>query len=89
MKFGVMMETVLACMRAKHLTEQVDFFSFGINDLTQTIFSFSRDDVEKRFLTTYPQLEILYDNPFEILDEKGTRQSMETAIFWAAKHSRY
>ncbi len=53
MKFGVMMETVRACMRAAHLANEADFFSFGTNDLTQAVFSFSREDAEKKFLSTY------------------------------------
>ncbi len=53
MKVGVMMETVRACMRAGQLATEVDFFSFGTNDLTQAVFSFSREDAEKKFLSTY------------------------------------
>jgi len=84
-KFGVMMETVRACMRAGHLAEQVDFFSFGTNDLTQAVFSFSREDAEKKFLSTYLDRGILQTNPFEILDTKGVGRLMETAIFWARR----
>ena len=85
MKFGVMMETVRACMRAGHLAEEVDFFSFGTNDLTQAVYSFSREDAEKKFLSTYIQLGILKDNPFEVLDVKGVGQLMDTAIFFARR----
>jgi pyruvate, orthophosphate dikinase len=85
MKVGVMMETVRACMRAGRLAKEVDFFSFGTNDLTQAVFSFSREDAEKKFLTTYLELGILHDNPFEILDTKGVGRLMETAIFWARR----
>jgi len=84
-KFGVMMETVRACMRAGHLAKEVDFFSFGTNDLTQATFSFSREDAEKKFLTNYLELGILKDNPFEVLDVKGVGKLMETAIFWARR----
>jgi len=84
-KFGVMLETVRSCMRAGHLAEEVDFFSFGTNDLTQAVLSFSREDAEKKFLTTYLELGILQDNPFEVLDIKGVGQLMETAIFWARR----
>ncbi len=80
-----MMETVRSCMRAGHLAHEVDFFSFGTNDLTQAVFSFSREDAEKKFLSTYLQLGILQDNPFEVLDVKGVGQLMETAIFWARR----
>jgi pyruvate, orthophosphate dikinase len=89
LKIGVMMETVRACMRAGKLAADVDFFSFGTNDLTQAVFSFSREDAEKKFLSRYLQLEILKDNPFEILDVKGVGQLMETAIFWARRVKRH
>ena len=85
MKVGVMMETVRACMRAGRLATEVDFFSFGTNDLTQAVYSFSREDAEKKFLSTYLQLGILQDNPFEVLDVKGVGRLMETAIFWARR----
>ncbi len=88
MKVGVMIETVRACMRAGRLAEQVDFFSFGTNDLTQAVFSFSREDVEKKFLSTYLQLGILQDNPFEVLDINGVGQLMETALFWARRSKK-
>jgi pyruvate,orthophosphate dikinase len=85
MMVGVMMETVRACMRAGRLATEVDFFSFGTNDLTQAVYSFSREDAEKRFLSTYLQRGILKDNPFEVLDVKGVGRLMETAIFWARR----
>ncbi|MFC1990592.1 pyruvate, phosphate dikinase [Chloroflexota bacterium] len=85
MRVGVMMETVRACMRSGHMAKEVDFFSFGTNDLTQAVYSFSREDAEKKFLTTYLELGILQDNPFEVLDVKGVGQLMETAIFWARR----
>ena len=84
-KFGIMMETVRACMRAGRLAEEVDFISFGTNDLTQAVFSFSREDAEKKFLSTYLQMGILLDNPFQVLDVKGVGRLMETAIFWARR----
>jgi pyruvate,orthophosphate dikinase len=88
LKFGVMMETVRACMRAGRLADEVDFFSFGTNDLTQAVYSFSREDAEKKFLSTYLQLGILQDNPFEVLDVKGVGQLMKTAIFWTRRTSK-
>jgi pyruvate,orthophosphate dikinase len=84
-KFGIMVETVRACMRAGRLADEVDFLSFGTNDLTQAVFSFSREDAEKKFLSTYLQMGILRDNPFEVLDVKGVGRLMETAIFWARR----
>jgi pyruvate, orthophosphate dikinase len=89
LRIGVMMETVRACMRAGKLAADVDFFSFGTNDLTQAVYSFSREDAEKKFLSRYLQLGILQDNPFEILDVKGVGQLMETAIFWARRVKRH
>jgi len=84
-KIGVMMETVRACMRAGRLAEVADFLSFGTNDLTQAVYSFSREDVERKFLSTYLEIGILEDNPFEIIDVKGVGRLMQTAIFWARR----
>ncbi|MCL0094926.1 pyruvate, phosphate dikinase, partial [Dehalococcoidales bacterium] len=84
-KLGVMMETVRACMRAGKLAQEADFFSFGTNDLTQAVLSFSREDVEKKFLSTYLELGILQHNPFKTLDIKGVGRLMETAIWWARR----
>ncbi len=85
LKIGTMMETVRACMRAGRLAEVADFLSFGTNDLTQAVFSFSREDAEKKFLSTYLKIGILENNPFEIIDIKGVGRLMETAIFWARR----
>lgn len=85
LKLGAMMETVRACMRAGRIAELADFLSFGTNDLTQAVYSFSREDAEKKFLSTYLQTGILRDNPFEIIDVKGVGRLMETAIFWARR----
>jgi len=85
LKVGTMMETVRACMRAGRLAEVADFLSFGTNDLTQAVYSFSREDAEKKFLSTYLEIGILEDNPFEVIDIKGVGRLMETAIFWARR----
>ena len=87
-KLGVMMETVRACMRAGRIAYCVDFMSFGTNDLTQAVYSFSREDAEKKFLTTYLEARVLRDNPFQIIDVKGVGRLMETAIFWARRANR-
>jgi pyruvate,orthophosphate dikinase len=87
-KLGVMMETVRACMRAGRLAQEADFFSFGTNDLTQAVYSFSREDVEKKFLSIYLDAGILQDNPFLILDVKGVGRLMETAITWARREKK-
>ncbi|OYT48886.1 MAG: pyruvate, phosphate dikinase [Desulfurococcales archaeon ex4484_42] len=70
-KIGTMIETVRACLTAAEIAKEVDFFSFGTNDLTQATFSFSRDDVENKFMPQYLELEILSDNPFQTLDIDG------------------
>lgn len=88
MKLGIMMETVRSCLRAGKLAQVADFFSFGTNDLTQAVFSFSREDVERKFLTTYLELGILQHNPFEILDVKGVGRLMETAMLWARREKK-
>ncbi len=79
-KLGIMMETVRACMCAGELAREADFFSFGTNDLTQAGLSFSREDVERKFLNTYLELGILEHNPFQILDIKGVGRLMEIAV---------
>lgn len=84
-KLGTMMETVRGCLRAGKLAEVADFFSFGTNDLTQAVYSFSREDAEKKFLTTYMEKRILRDNPFEIIDVKGVGRLIQIAIEWARK----
>ena len=81
-KVGVMMETVRACMRAGRLAQEAEFFSFGTNDLTQAVYSFSREDVEKKFMSTYIEAGILKDRPFQVVDVKGVGRLIETAISW-------
>jgi pyruvate,orthophosphate dikinase len=84
-KFGTMIEVVRACMRAGRLAEVADFFSFGTNDLTQSTFSFSREDAENKFLPLYNQRKILQDNPFEVLDVKGVGRLMMITIEWGRR----
>jgi pyruvate,orthophosphate dikinase len=84
-KFGSMIEVVRACMRAGHLAETAEFFSFGTNDLTQSSFSFSREDAENKFLPLYEENVILQDNPFETLDVKGVGRLMEMTVQWGRK----
>ena len=84
-KFGSMIEVVRACMRAGRLAEFAEFFSFGTNDLTQSSFSFSREDAENKFLPLYEENNILQDNPFETLDVKGVGRLMEIAVSWGRK----
>jgi pyruvate,orthophosphate dikinase len=84
-KFGSMIEVVRACMRAGRMAEIAEFFSFGTNDLTQSSFSFSREDAENKFLPLYEENNILQDNPFETLDVKGVGRLMEIAVDWGRK----
>jgi pyruvate,orthophosphate dikinase len=81
-KFGTMIEVVRACMRAARLADVAEFFSFGTNDLTQSTFSFSREDAENKFLPFYNENRILQDNPFEVLDVKGVGELMYLAVEW-------
>ncbi|MEM4043390.1 MAG: pyruvate, phosphate dikinase [Sulfolobales archaeon] len=76
-KIGTMIETVRAALTAGEIAREVDFFSFGTNDLTQATFSFSRDDAENKFLPQYLDLEILKINPFESIDVDGVGRLVE------------
>jgi len=67
-KIGTMIELPRACVTADEIGRYADFFSFGTNDLTQTTFGFSRDDIEAKFLPKYLERKILKSNPFETLD---------------------
>ena len=86
-KLGSMVETVRACLRAEHLSEVAEFFSFGTNDLTQATFSFSREDAENKFLPLYNESGILQDNPFETLDVKGVGQLMKMTVNLGRKNN--
>ncbi len=81
-RFGTMVEVVRACLRAESLAKVAGFFSFGTNDLTQAVFSFSREDAENKFLPMYNERGILQDNPFEVLDVKGVGRLMALAVEW-------
>ncbi|MGY6553437.1 MAG: pyruvate, phosphate dikinase [Wenzhouxiangella sp.] len=81
-RFGSMIEVVRACLRAESMAEVAEFFSFGTNDLTQAVFSFSREDAENKFLPMYNERGILQDNPFEVLDVKGAGRLMALAVEW-------
>ena len=78
-KIGTMIEVPKACFSADTIAKHADFFSFGTNDLTQTTFGFSRDDVGS-FFPTYFEKEILAFDPFESLDEKSVGALMREAI---------
>jgi pyruvate,orthophosphate dikinase len=69
--FGTMIEIPRACVVADEIAEMAEFFSFGTNDLTQTIFGFSRDDAQGKFLHVYLEKGILKDDPFQVIDREG------------------
>jgi len=78
--FGTMLEVVRSCLTADEIAKTAEFFSFGTNDLTQAVFSFSREDAEGKFLSEYMEKEILTENPFQSLDVNGVGSLMEIAI---------
>ncbi|MEA2477253.1 MAG: pyruvate, orthophosphate dikinase [Actinomycetota bacterium] len=77
--FGTMIELPRACVAADSIAEHADFFSFGTNDLTQTAFGFSRDDIGK-FLAMYEERKLVPTNPFVTIDEAGVGRLMEEAV---------
>ena len=68
---GTMIELPRAALTAGEIAEAADFFSFGTNDLTQTTWGFSRDDVESSFFSRYMEAGILGVSPFETIDRVG------------------
>jgi pyruvate, orthophosphate dikinase len=75
---GTMIELPRAALVADEIAKEAQFFSFGTNDLTQTTFGFSRDDVNK-ILPTYIEEGILKRDPFEVLDREGVGQLVKMA----------
>ena len=76
---GTMIEIPRACVVADKIAEQADFFSFGTNDLTQTTFGFSRDDVGA-FLPIYLRKKIIPQDPFQVLDQEGVGELIAMAV---------
>jgi len=79
-KFGTMIEIPRACLIADEIATKAEFFSFGTNDLTQTILGISRDDAQKSFLTKYVEQKIIPADPFQVLDRDGVGAMMRIAI---------
>jgi pyruvate,orthophosphate dikinase len=77
---GTMIELPRACITADEIAKEAEFFSFGTNDLTQTVFGFSRDDIEGKFLPAYLEKNILENNPFAVLDQKGVGKLIEMGV---------
>jgi pyruvate,orthophosphate dikinase len=73
---GTMIEVPRAALTADEIAREAEFFSFGTNDLTQTVFGFSRDDTG-RIIQEYEQLGILRDDPFQTLDSDGVGRLVE------------
>ena len=76
---GTMIELPRAALVADEIAKEAEFFSFGTNDLTQTTFGFSRDDVGK-ILTAYLAEGILKQDPFAVLDREGVGQLIKIAV---------
>ena len=76
---GTMIELPRAAVTADEIATQADFFSFGTNDLTQTTFGFSRDDVEAEFVPQYLQEHLLPYNPFATIDP-GVAKLVEMGV---------
>ena len=78
--FGTMLEVVRACLTSDELANTAEFFSFGTNDLTQAVFSFSREDAEGKFLPEYMEKEIIETSPFQSIDVNGVGHLMKIGI---------
>lgn len=76
---GSMIELPRAAVTADDIAKYADFFSFGTNDLTQTTFGFSRDDVEAEFVPQYIQEKLLPVNPFATVD-KGVAKLVKMGV---------
>ncbi|MEU3986429.1 pyruvate, phosphate dikinase [Streptomyces sp. NPDC026672] len=76
---GTMIELPRAALTAGQIAEAAEFFSFGTNDLTQTVWGFSRDDVEASFFTAYLEKGIFGVSPFETIDRDGVGSLVEAA----------
>ncbi|MFG2646859.1 pyruvate, phosphate dikinase [Streptomyces sp. NPDC048436] len=77
---GTMIELPRAALTADQIAEAAEFFSFGTNDLTQTVWGFSRDDVEASFFTAYLEKGIFGVSPFETIDRDGVGKLVKDAV---------
>ncbi|MFH9722025.1 pyruvate, phosphate dikinase [Streptomyces sp. NPDC017254] len=77
---GTMIELPRAAVTAGQIAEAAEFFSFGTNDLTQTVWGFSRDDVEASFFTAYLEKGIFGVSPFETIDKDGVGALVRSAV---------
>jgi pyruvate,orthophosphate dikinase len=83
---GTMIELPRAALLASEIAVEADFFSFGTNDLTQTIYGISRDDAAS-FLPVYIEQGIFDDDPFQVLDREGVGQLVQMAT-WEGRLQR-
>src|SRR3954465_12221140 len=81
---GTMIELPRAAIIAEDIAQEAEFFSFGTNDLTQTTYGFSRDDINK-FLPSYIEAGILKQDPFAVLDRAGVGKLVRRATVGARK----
>ena len=77
---GTMIELPRAALTADQIAEAAEFFSFGTNDLTQTTWGFSRDDVEAAFFSTYLEKGVFGVSPFESIDREGVGELVRIAV---------
>ncbi|MEO8475436.1 MAG: pyruvate, phosphate dikinase [Actinomycetota bacterium] len=79
LEWGTMIELPRAAVTAAEIAECAEFFSFGTNDLTQTAFGFSRDDIGK-FVGMYEERKLVPANPFVTVDRPGVGRLMRIAV---------
>jgi pyruvate,orthophosphate dikinase len=79
LEWGTMIELPRACVTAGEIAEVAEFFSFGTNDLTQTAFGFSRDDIGK-FVGMYEERKLVPANPFVTIDRPGVGRLLRIAV---------
>ncbi len=77
---GTMIELPRAALTADQIAEAAEFFSFGTNDLTQTTWGFSRDDVESAFFSAYLEKGVFGVSPFESIDREGVGELVRIAV---------
>jgi pyruvate,orthophosphate dikinase len=77
---GTMIELPRAALTADRIADAADFFSFGTNDLTQTTWGFSRDDVEATLFAAYLDKGVFTVSPFETIDVDGVGRMLRIAV---------
>ena len=77
---GTMIELPRAALTAGRIAEEAEFFSFGTNDLAQTTWGFSRDDVEAAFFSAYLEKGVFTASPFETIDREGVGRLVGIAV---------